>query len=924
MGTSLRLLMLEDDPFDAELSIGALTDAGYECTWERVETRQEFVQRIERLDYDVVLADYNLPTFDGISALRLFLERRIDRPFILVSGNLGEETAIESLKAGATDYVLKSRLSRLGLAVKRALREKEEERRRRFSEAALNASEGKYKTLFACSADPILIIDRETGKFLDSNLAAVARYGYSHEEFLALTPRDLGAPRERGSSALETREDGRDVHLTKGGERIDVEISGAALEYDGRPATISIIRDITRRKLAEDQLRRRNRELALLNRIIAASASGLEPDTILEAVCRELAVAFDVRQALGALRYPGDGPAPALVVEYRADGTPRTAPTSVTLREGESLDWMFGQQTPFAVFDAAHDWHMDAVRHLVTSRGIHSALLIPIVANTQVVGEIALESLEPRRFTEEELELASRVADQLAGAFSRAWLDHERRRLSGAIEQVAESVVITDPNGRVVYANPAFEQMTGFSRAEILGQIARLQEGDWVDPEKGPTRHTMTNAEVWQGRTTSQRKDGTRYTADMTIAPVRNAAGVVVNFVAVQRDVTHEIQLQEQFRQAQKMEAIGRLAGGVAHDFNNLLTAIVGYTQLLLDRAPSGTPMEHDLNQIHSACDRAAALVRSLLTFSRRDSSRPVVLNLNEVVRNVSKLLERVIGEDVQLSYRLPAQVKPVLADPGRIEQVLMNLVVNARDAMPGGGRLTVEVDDATLEEGQTTIANARPGDYVRVSVTDTGVGMDEETLGQIFEPFFTTKPAGQGTGLGLSIVYGVVKQHEGHIAVSSAPGEGTTFHVYFPVHAQATAEGGGPVAQSSAQPRGGKELLLLVEDEDGVRLLVQRALQGLGYRVLTAPNAREAIQLFEQFGPEISMLVTDVVMPDTDGPALFQTLTEERPNLKVLFLSGYTGEIVRSRGLLQGAPFLPKPFALVELARMIRDILDA
>jgi signal transduction histidine kinase len=385
---------------------------------------------------------------------------------------------------------------------------------------------------------------------------------------------------------------------------------------------------------------------------------------------------------------------------------------------------------------------------------------------------------------------------------------------------------------------------------------------------------------------------------------------------------------QAQFVQAQKMEAIGRLAGGVAHDFNNMLTVINGYAELTQFKLSPEDPCQNWVEKILGSTQSAVAVVRQLLAFSRREAARPVVLDLNDAITESLSFLDRIIGEDVEQITRLAPGLAPVHADPGQMEQVLMNLAVNARDAMPGGGKLTIETANLALDAGHAkNHVELEPGEYVLLKISDTGIGMDDQVLGHIFEPFFTTKPKGKGTGLGLATVYGIVGQHDGHIQVDSKPGQGTTFCIYFPVYQVSRETRPGETIGSQilggAQPMG-VETLLVAEDDTPLRKMIQETLAGCGYTVLSAPDCRQAFDLFQANRDEVALLISDVVMPDDTGPSLYQSLTEQAPHLKVLFLSGYTGDIIRGRGVLQDAPFLPKPFSLFDLTRRVRQVLDA
>jgi PAS domain S-box-containing protein len=507
----------------------------------------------------------------------------------------------------------------------------------------------------------------------------------------------------------------------------------------------------------------------------------------------------------------------------------------------------------------------------------------------------------------------------------RVRAEEAHARLATAVEQSAEAIEITDIEGAILYANPAFERITGYSRAEIIGRNPRLLKSGRQDA--GFYRRmwaVLGRGEVWSGHLTNRRKDGTLYEEEASISPVRDAAGKVINYVAVKRDVTHETELEQQLRQAQKMEAVGRLAGGVAHDFNNLLMGIMNYVELCCDQIGTGHPVREYLDEIMRDAQRSAEITRQLLAFARKQIIAPRVLDLNDAVVGMLKLLQRLIGEDIALVWAPGAALRRVKLDPSQLDQILANLCINARDAIGGVGKLTLETGNIAIDAAYgSRHADALPGAYVFLAVSDDGCGMDAGTLAQVFEPFFTTKGVGKGTGLGLATVYGIVKQNNGFIQGTSAPGQGTTFTIYLP---EAAPEAAASAAGSpGAVPRGQGETVLLVEDERSLRQTCGMFLKALGYTVLMAETPAEALLLAARQTGDIQLLLTDVVMPGMDGRQLAQRLGSTRPGLRVLFMSGYTADVIAQRGVLeQGMAFIGKPFSRDELGRRVHDLLAA
>src|SRR5881398_2478792 len=530
----------------------------------------------------------------------------------------------------------------------------------------------------------------------------------------------------------------------------------------------------------------------------------------------------------------------------------------------------------------------------------------------------------------------NRLDDPAVGAVVANWRDiTERLRAEQAlrnseqsyrslVDGVRDVIFALSPGGEVTSLNPAFEEMTGFPPGEWVGRPFEAL----VHPEDVPLALELFGR-VLRGepRPTIQfrilTKTGPYRVAEFS-ASAQLRDGKLLGILGIGRDVTERLGLEQQLRQAQKMEAVGRLAGGVAHDFNNILTAITGHAELLLEDLGLHDPRRADVDEIRRSAERAAGLTRQLLAFSRQQVLQPKVVDVNALVLDMDKLLRRLIGEDVELATVLDPTLGRVTADPGQLEQVIVNLAVNARDAMPQGGKLTLETRNIDLDSSYTLEHSlVKPGPYVQLTVSDSGIGMDEETQAHAFEPFFTTKPRGQGTGLGLAMVYGTVKQSGGFIWVYSEPGRGATFKIYLPRVDTPTEPATLPAP--TVQPARGSETVLLAEDEPAVRAIAQQALERQGYTVLAAPSGADALALAAQHGATIHLLLTDVVMPGMSGRDLADRLTAQRPGIRVLYISGYTDNAIVRHGMLEpGLAYLQKPFRPHALVRKVREVLDA
>lgn len=586
------------------------------------------------------------------------------------------------------------------------------------------------------------------------------------------------------------------------------------------------------------------------------------------------------------------------------------------------------ERLPHLTNDVVHDPRVSD-QAWAKREGMVSFAGYPLLLGSRVVGVMAMFARKP--LSDTTLQAMASVANTIALGIDHKQTEAELRQSQQRLEHVVTSspaVLFTlVQDGEILrptWISGNVREMMGYEVQEVLHpdwwfQNVHPEEAErvWTEIQSGLSARDQHTSEY-----RFRRRDGTYRWVRGELRMLRNANGDPQEVVGSWSDITDQKQLEEQFHQAQKMEAIGQLAGGVAHDFNNLLTVISGYSAIVLSDLGAGDPMRDCIQAISDAGARAANLTRQLLAFSRKAVLEPKVLELNEVVRETEKLLRRLIGEDVQLSVVLDSTISRVKVDRGQLGQVLMNLAVNARDSMPTGGKLTVETRAADLDQEYARLhADVQPGRYVLLSITDTGSGMSAEVKARIFEPFFTTKGIGKGTGLGLAVVLGIVKQSGGHLSVYSEPGIGTTFKVYLPAVEEKVSA---PQAAEVGNGGRGSETVLLVEDEEGVRGLAALILKTNGYKVLVAANGKDALRLVEKHPAAIELLVTDVVMPIMGGPALAEALRPRFPKLQVLYTSGYTDDAVVRHGLLQEqVAFLQKPYTPAALVRKVRQLLD-
>jgi PAS domain S-box-containing protein len=766
-GKPLRLLIAEDDPNDLELCLRDLEKSGLDFQADSAFTREEFARKLGEEPADVVVSDYRMKGWTALDALAMIQESWPGVPLILVSGTLGDELAVECIKKGVTDYVLKGQLARLPTAIRhaqegRALREAE----LRALEA-VRESEEHYRTLVENAPEAIVLLDIDRQKFVDSNGRALSLFGLTRDALLRSGVRDVSAARQ-----------------------------------------------------------------------IDGSAEAME----------------------------------RLFSETALDGA--TA----------HFEWMYrnsqGEEHPAEVY------------------------LVRLPSVDRRLVRVSIVDITERKRSEQALR-------------------ESEARYRGLVDNATYGILwVEEHGGRLLDANPALAAMLRYDSVDDLLSI-QFTKTLYCNPAD---QNTIIAEYRRQGRAHGtvewKRKDGKVVAVRLSSRRATNPDGSECAEVIVE-DVTEHKALERQLVQAQKFEAIGQLAGGIAHDFNNMIGAILGWVDLGLEETEANSRLHRHFEKVRHQAERAAALTRQLLAFARRQILEPRNVDLNQTTIETLSLLEKVIGSNIEIKANLAPDLAVVRADPTQVEQVLMNLCINARDAMPGGGSLIIDTSNMTLDETFCSLQPlARPGEYVMLAVTDSGTGMDAATLDRIFEPFFTTKEMGKGTGLGLATVYGIVRQHGGFLNVYSEPSVGSTFRVYLPVSTTATpsrdqAEETGPVA-------GGTETILVAEDHEGLRQLAQETLASLGYNVLLAADGQQALQEFQR-RPETNLVLLDVVLPKLSGPEVYAKLQETHPSLPVIFATGYSPDLaVIQKVQQQGFPVLQKPYSSRNLARAVRKTLDS
>ena len=764
---------------------------------------------------------------------------------------------------------------------------------RKKAAAALRSSEERLRLGWETSPDALSISRVADGTYVEVNGGYTFLTGYERDEVIGRSALDIpfwADSRDRDPFVETLEKDGHVKNFEtrlrrKDGEERTILISAGIMKLEGEPHLLAVTKDIEDLKRAELALRESEQKY----RLLAENAS----DVI-------WTVDLDLK------------------VQY-------VSPSVEKMNGWTVNEWMSFQPS---------DYLPPASMELVT-KVFHEELEIQQNrgANPNRVRTLELEQYRKdgstfwtevsARFLYDETQSPAGIIGATRDITERRRSQEQLQMLFAAIQQAGEAIMITEPDGTILYANPAFEKTTGYPLDQVMGRTAViLQSGKHNRDFYADMWSTIKRGEVWRGRFTNKKKDETLYEETATISPIKDGSGQVVYFVMVGRDITSEVMLQKQLNQAQKMEAIGTLAGGIAHDFNNLLQAILGYSDILLLKKAPGDPDRKKLEVIHQAARDGADLVARILTFSRKAESKARPVDLNEEIRKAEKLLGRTVPRMIEIKLVLTEDLRIIDADPAQIEQILLNLAVNAQHAMPDGGQLLIETSNVSLND-QYLLSHlgAKPGHYVVLAVSDTGVGIRTDMLDRIFEPFFTTKTNGEGTGLGLSMVHGIVSQHGGYIKCYSEPGRGTTFKIYFPVSSGELAP---DLTLTMEMPAFGTETILLVDDDSRIREMGKQMIEIGGYTVLIATSGEEALDIYSSHKEEIALIILDLIMPGMGGKRCLEELLRIDPDVKVLVASGYSANGL-SHDVKEGGAkgFVSKPYDAKEILIAIRSLLD-
>jgi PAS domain S-box-containing protein len=933
MDGSMNLLHLEDDPADAELVQATLEEAGLSYRIHCVQTRDAFESALVQGGINLIIADYRLPAFDGISALWLTQELSPDIPFIFVSGTMGEEAAIAALTQGATDYVLKHNLARLPSAVQRALEEARNRHERKKAEEQVDLLSFAINSIH----EAVFLID-ENARFAYVNDEACRLLGYSREQLLTMGPSDVDSDismeewpdlwhRLKASRSLTY-----DGNLqTREGRIVPVEINANHFVYKGQSYNLGLARDISERQRAELERLSNLKFFESMDRINRAIQSADNIQDMMKDLLDIVLSIFDCDRSF--LMYPCDPesstwrvPVERSKTEYQGAGDsnqeiPMDPQVAETLRVLLAADGpvCFGPDTP-------HELPRDASAKF----GFKSFMSMAIHPRTGGPWQFGVHQCDHQRlWTEEEMRLfeaiGRRLADSLSSMQSLRDLRESERFLDSVVEHIPNMIFVKDAQTlRFVKFNQAGEQLVGYSREELLGKTDHdffpKEEADFFTAKDRRVLESKEPVdipeEIIHNRSNEERILHTKK------LPILDDGGTPQYLLGISEDITDRKALEAQFRQVQKMEAIGQLAGGIAHDFNNILSAITGFTEISLSAIEPSSPVGEYLDQVMEACQRAKELINQILMFSREADKELKPIQVSLPVKEALKLIRASLPATIEVRFRYDSQAS-ALADPTQIHQIVMNLCTNAAHAMrDNGGRLDVRLTDITIDRAliRKNYPDAKPGNYIRLLVSDEGYGIAPHHLHRIFDPFFTTKQKGEGTGMGLSVVHGIIKSYGGSIYVHSRLEEGCTIEILIP--ALERAKTSAPVSDTPIPT--GSESILFVDDETMIVQIVKKMLKALGYRVTARTSAIEALEAFKNNPDGFDLVVTDMMMPKMSGLDLAEKIMEIKPDLPIVLCSGFSIKINEDAVVRRSVrDFIYKPILRREIATVVRKVLD-
>ena len=927
MDRALRILHLEDSPHDRQLIHEILEAEGFATDITAVENRADFLNAINQQTFDLILSDQSLPTFDGFSALHLVRAKHPDLPFIFVTGSMGEEAAIQSIKDGATDYVLKDRLKRLIPAVERAIRESDQAQKTRLASEALRESEKRFQLVARASNDAIWdwnMIDNQCwysegfkhfGYRLEdigtSRSFLLNRIHPDHQERVKQSiTKILRSGEQFWSEDYPFRcSDGSWAHVFDRGYVIRNNQSEAV-------RMVGAMMDITQRKLAEQLMLERARLSALeaeISNAISGTASLKESlQRCTESVVRHLDVAF-------ARIWTLNEPDRMLYLQASAglythlDGPHSRIPLGQYKIGRIAKDCKAHISNSFSDDPQISDPAWAARENIIGFAGY------PLVVSGQILGVIALFSRRPvNDFITDSL---ADVAKRVALGIERRHAEEKIREQAALLDKAQDAILVPGLNQQIRYWNKSAERLYGWTAHEAIGQDATKLLFNNDSPTVREARKTILEKGEWTGELIQVTKLGKELIVKSHWSLVRDPAGLPECILIVNTDITEKKKLEAQFLRAQRLENIGTLASGIAHDLNNVLAPILMGVSVLKDEIQDRSQLDL-IDTIESSAARGAGMVRQILSFGRGAGGERALLQPNHLIKEIHKITQETFPKTIATRVQTATDCWNILCDPTQLHQVLLNLCVNARDAMPNGGTLTVSSKNVILKNPKSKAGLISPaGPYVQIEVSDTGSGMSEELQKQIFEPFFTTKELGKGTGLGLSTTVNILQNHGGLIDLQSTVGQGTKFIIHFPAQPEQTNLG--QTHKPQALPSGKQELILLVDDELAIREMSKLILESCDYRVLTAENGAEAIALFERNREEIQLVVTDFLMPVMDGPTAIRAMRWSEPNLKVIATSGLSEkEQAQNQPDVKMDKFLQKPYTPEQLLHAVADLL--